>query len=1586
MQKPERALPVFLNMDSSFEQVAPNESPFVKNVESGINANPSIGSNNPTGEGQNAVDLTPSRSNVQVPGLLLPAGYNKMAGKFDSVVTNETYILYYNDQSNHSIWVLSGDTGLYNKIIQDTKLPITADQEAFFSDHRVKLRVIYDNDKKIIEKYFIATNGSGWQLWINVIAAIATGGFDANLFPYYTLVQPHFDRRELFEWAMRPPMMNPMVTPIPNTSADAGTINRIIDQAFQFAIVRNNTDGRPSTYSPYSLPLIIKSEDFLNSPDLLPKKALLTLDAGSCMTESIDIMVRFTAKKQLGIPSTSTWGEWQKYIRIYKYSNQSDVLQTQYWLRTNPWANFSYDPIQNTIQYVFDNSVLPELTNQDDAARLQNDIPIQSVSLTDVNADLALGDNLYGYNNLPATTIENVSVEVLEDSGNSCKLLTRKVQLYAVATRPGDRASFESMVGYYVGTDTQVRWGGIEASTSDPAAGFSEIESKEFGLDFADHSAFVCYAKGTPYYVVGEWYQVDSGNNLTKLPALLDFSNLDVLQGVNNIFLSDGYFICVFTFELPAGRYDFAIGRHNVNLSADFKDNSTYVMGIANSRIRLSVFSGLGSFITPDSLVSYKKEIEVDCTNGDVDVWGDGADVFLIFSPFTSASFLRFIEGYLKESPDNQLGVELFPYISNIGAQYSGSITDKNGFYFIYVKGHHGVDTAAVGFVCKLNCTYPTTFFILSIPDAFGPINNGFGYLTDHNSGVVGDCNRILITGRITDLTGLIPYQNVAISIANGSTVLTASDGTFTLIVHNGQNILRVDNIYVSGAGNFLVLLNGCAPMPLTVFNESLVPCFNCLPRKYPFPVVFKVIVQGGTKESLKQNASYQITMHVADLAGRLGFENVIQSVQVPSFIQRQDTLATFLKVLLNGALDIDPEFAWIAFSVSNQVNVLRYFEWVGDSMKFIDNQGNVVDDPSTAVFISIAIDSLYNYNVSKNFSVLASYQFSPDDRIRFIDDGNGNLLTSEIDLPILGTNYNQAMQTAGIVPPSSTVPIITLTNNNAIQNNVSTGGTTPTTTTSFATTQNNISITLFVKFDSRLAALKDNTGFWIEVYTPTQQPIDFPYNELQWYPLINGEIAVFKGIVNGQPVFTFPTEIVLPFWDTYLYFRSISIPNVGDKFLNHPFESPNISDSFGANVSSGGRKWEKNDDALQQWVQSDIIKSDAFIGNGIITGIGTFRASNRKDFSQYPFGAIQAMHTERSIILVVCEKDWFTVSFDFHFTFPNPDGVMVTNLDKDISTPSQKIGSNFGMAPDDTATFVPSDHVVFWYDKRNAAWVFCDYRNATDVSDIVEERGGEVCHIGIKSYFIKKSQFITNWNQTHGTKDRFDVVAGVDSIRKNIHITFRPRRSNSNDVRSYVNKRRNTAINMQETVVYNIDSRRWKRMIGFTPEGYAELKGQTTGIEFISFAAGQAYFHNSATKSFLNFYGVQTEPVFMALFNKPADINKVLVAMSYDTQNSNPALFSDLIYTSFFNSFTYIPANYFKLKAGEIYSQVLRDMNSYPSNLRELQYLSMLQDGKRIYDVFFVIRMVGFYQTLNKYFQMNNMYAVLTEDKPSRK
>jgi hypothetical protein len=1551
MQHTDGILPLFLNCDKAYEKLDANESPYIRSVGWDVNGNPNLGisTGNPTGEGQNLLKLTPTRSNLAIPDVLKPVGYNLNRGSFESETTQELYYFNYNSNGQHGIYIIDGNTLQWSTVIIDPELGFTDDPEGFIASHRVTLRATFDKDKNIIEKHLILTDGNGWQKFINVVAAIATNGFDATLFPYWSLRPPHFDRRELLEFAPRPPMYRPEVIEIQNTSADTGKINRVIDKSFQFAYDFLNTDGRCSkTLSPYSLPLIIKSEDFLNNPDNLPKKGRLTLYAGSCMTEKIRIYVRLCG------------GDWRLYDTIAKYStcddNAPNVIGNEYWKRVDPWADYNYDTNLNEIEYIFDYSKVAQIISQQDALRLYNDMPIRSVAQSDLGDAIGLGYNQYDYDNFSCEVLNTLSATVKERDTDTCDIPLRRVRLYAYVGREANNNSYESQVGYYVDNDDIIYFGSLGMGLGSVAT-FDIAESKFFKLNFADKKAFRCYLKGTPFYSDGKWFQVNSDNSLLALGEDLDFGSEDTLTFVQNVFIAGGYFVCVFDLIVPAGRYIATLGRHDVESGGDYRNKSTYIMGIANSRIK-STTPNTGdrtlTSIKPNAIVAYSKEMEIDCTAADVDVWGNNADLFYVYCPhYLTEGFFRFIEGYLYESDDNNLPVELFPYNaeSTFGAtaQNWGRFTDKNGFYFLYIDNVLGA-LSGTEFTVRLNCAYPTVFVSETNKNGNGWHPGNTTYIATHNGGVVGDCNRVLVRGKITNLDGTINYSNVAVSIKDGSTVYSRSDGTFELVTHNGQNTNRVSNIYVNAGGNFLMTISDCGQVPLFNFNEALAPCVNCNERVYPIPINLAVNIQGGSQRSLKENGTYTVVVYGGDLAGRLMYANPFEDVTVPSFLERNNTNPTYLQVGISSGFDLSdyPDIKWMAFGVSKNISLTRYLQWVGDNIKFIDNKGNIVTDAATAVFCAITIDSLYDYNISKNFSVLAKYQFVEGDRVRILDDGEGNLLTvanfgDPIDLQVLGTNYNQAAIRAGLLPPEANTVLPEQSQ------------------------ELTESVTLIVRYDSRLNELRDKTGFWIEIYQPAQASETIPYCEVEVFPVINGKIARFAGFLNGQPTYDYPATIDLDYWDTYQFSRNITIRDVGDKFFSHPFESPNISDDWGAGCGSCGRQHIANPEAKQRWFKDDVIKGDDFVSEGLINGLATFRGANRKNFKGYAWGGIIAIIQQRSIIAFICENDWFCTNYDFNYVFANAQGVQVANLDNKLSQPIQKIGGNYGLALEHTGTLIITNNFIFWYDYKNSAYVRFTYKGADDIG-----------RIGMQSYFHSKTGFITSYNNTVGKQRRFDVIAGIDRERNNLYLTFRPRRNNSNNLQSYINNRRNWDLKHQETITYNIDTEKWVRSEGFAPEAYGNIKGKESGMEMIGFAAGKPYrFFGGSNKSFLNYFGQTVEPVVIGVFNKQPDIVKILQSISLD---STMTWFVDLLMTNEVNSYSYIPLNYFKKKENVFYSEVLRDLNTYPNPAPEELFRSMLLDGKRVFGLFALCRLVGNPNEPNTYRELKSVYYVLTQ------
>lgn len=1561
--------PKFLNLDSSYEETDKSDSPFIKGLGWDINANGELptGTGNGSGEGQNEMALTPTRSTVKFPQELLPTiGKNTNVGWYESELTKELYYMNHNSHGFHGIYVINGELVEALKVIVDPKLAFSDNPRAFMADHRVSIRLIKNALGEVVEKILMITDGTEWQKWVLVNTAIATNGFDASLFPYWSLQSPHFDREELFQYPTRKPMVSPIITAIPNTVADKGVQNKLLDTGFEFCFQFVNTDGRETEVSPFSTPFYVKTEAFLSNPDNIIKKILLKLSAGSPLTEKINIYYRLTKKEDAGSNRFVTWGLWYLYDTIYKYTNNltntNSVFETPYWLRTSPWSAYNYNAVFNTIEYVFDNSKLGQVIGQDLFLRVETALPQLNVSFSDIGDAMLASNCRIGYDNFSEKVTDKLSMDWRAADNNACPVPTRKVTLYAYIGNSEEDFSYLSQVGYFLDTDTQFRFGGMRYSDATPDVAVLPEESKYFKLDFADREAFRVYFKGTPYFADGKWYQVNSDNSLVKLAANFDFSLLADRTLAKNIFDGGAYFVCVFEAELPAGRYIATLGRHNVASTSDYINTSTYIMGIANSRVKSQAAPEYPQVVSikPNALVTTSKEMEIDCTAGDVNVWGNNADLFYVFCPHISRGSIahyRFVEGYIKESPDRILGFELLPYnlTGDNGSDQGGVLTDKNGFYWGYTKADNS-DDREMGFTYRKNCAYPAIFIIYSSA-GFGWKENGVAYYSTYNGNQVGFGNYVVYRARITDVTGAIGYSNVGISIKDGSTVYTDGDGNARLIIHNGQQQNRQSNVYINAGSDFIITLDQCGPLPVSQYNENSVPCQTSTERVYPTTLTVAVRISIGEEKSTKSNATYIGTIVGADLAGRQTNACKFAITDVPSFLQRNSVTATFLQWAISGPLQLNQDsrtadIKWIGFFISRATNYQKYLQWVGDKVEFIDSNGAVTTSPSNSVFVRITIDSLLNANIKQNFTLFANYEFVNGDRLRVFDDGAGHLYDTAtygdmIDVDIQGTNYNQAAISANLVAP--------LTNTVIPANQ--TVGPNPT--------------TLYVKYDSKFDKLKDKTGFWIELYTPSQNLEKRPFGQVEGFlPVVNGEIAIYTGGGVSAPQYTYPTTGKLNFWDTYLLRRSISILNAGNKFFNHPFESPNITDLWGANAISWGQQAYEDPAAKQMWYDDTTLRSDPYITNGTKNGLGTWRSENKKDFKGYQRGGIIAVICDFNLIFFLCENGWFVTSYNYQYIFANQQGVQVANLDDNMGEPHQKKGDNFGCAYENTKTVFANTGMVGWHDAKNGSYVISNYQDANDITDIISQ--GK--RVGIKSYYTKKSQFVSEWNETHNLSSWFDISVGLDEQLNNLYVTFRPRRQNTQAVESYVNDRRNVQLENQETFTYNLNLQRWVRTELFAPESYARIRSFRMSNNMFSFVNGNPYYHSSlGPDTFCRIYGLLVKPVLIVVVNDKPENDKILMSITEDINGTK--MWCDMIYSNDDNGYSYIPTNYFIKKNTGYYAPVLKNMNTYPPlNIQEA-FRSFLMDGKHVFGRYFVVRFVMYEAKLGEYFEVNKLY-----------
>jgi hypothetical protein len=1542
MQRLNANKPIKLVSDKGEAYVGIDEATFLKGYRVGFNKN-QLKSDQSGETGGNFELGTGFNSSVELPHINKPDGTNVPVLLYNAEETNELYVGYWNSNNIHTIFCVDGLTQNISLVDIGSHLNFSLDPKHRIAPHRCVLRVFYGanagGEKVIREKALIFTDGFNWQTWINVRAGIGTNGFDATAYPYFKLYYPHYDRREFTDLAVRPPMLKPEVIPVPPTESDKGKPNSTLDRSTQFAFMYIYTDGRPTTLSPYSTPYINVRPGFSLTDSLAVRCLDLKLYAGSGNVEQIVLLVRFCG------------GDWYKYDTIDKFSdcgpNDKTVIGEDYWKRVNPWEGLNYDETLNTITYRYCGDRELGSFSQDDANRIQSDLPILSVGQTPAADALLYGDNLYGYDNISCDILDQFRVSVTEDNSNAaCEVNLVNIKVYAFITR---QEQWTQPI-WMRGEDGERFFGGASERRLNPIANKQpydiwQQEAEAFNLRLGTKDGMICYLAGTDYKSIGKQYSVVNGTKTLIGPV--DVNDPGYKQYLINLMTANGYFIQEFEFNVPAGNYVARLANHTAGTDSIYYKTSTYVQGICNRDF-------LAKFKLPNGQVTAgipkAKEIEIFACGGDVDFWdpqnGDG--IFHIYCP---ASFDyetwadgsrfkilgRFIEGYLHEDTENDIPVERVAYEAFRGdPNYNkgGWYTDHNGFFFT-TSSDGSSERSEVLFRSIYNCADSADVrFTTNIGgDNRGYFPNQNKYFKQSMGNSYGPCNRVKIPGRIVDQKTGEGLAGIGITLAENATYFTDAEGNFTIITHpyNGVNTNR--KIFYNSTRP--ITIEGCECVGYDTYDESLVPCVNCNERIYPltFSKAFIGALLGVIK-SHKDGGRYGVNASLGDPAGRMTFSNTVGYVDMPTIPDMGKIVPLRIRWDLLAPV-VFPDWAkWISFQVtSNQVSK-KFLQWVGDGIKFLDRTGNEVLDGNGAILSKITIQSLLDYNTENNLSTNTAYQFVPGDIVRIYDDGDGNYFPSTapggfMDFIIRGTNFNTVA--------------------------VSDEG------------ESEDGKSIVIDYDSRLLALKDKCGFWIEIMSPKDLSEDVRSCEVMTYAIINNKI-----VLDGVPI----TGQVLDSFDSYFVNRQIVIEECSGNAIAHPFISSSITDFFGAGCTSCGRLFVKDDAAKQTWYTDDTIKSDDLVNEGRVNGLGTFRESNRKQFKGKEWGGIVAMHAERGIVAFICANDWFLTDYNQNYVKTTAEGILTVNLDRNLSDPHQKVGQNYGCRFEETATIDFFDGLCIWADINNSAVVAMNYQEAVDIA-----------RIDNKSYFVDKFRYTKDFNNKLAPADYLnnlvEISGGTDPSSRIYHLTFRPRRMLSRNPSAFINNEREKFLDMQETILFSLDQKAWVGFAPYTPEMYCRFKDSSTGLELVTSASGNIHYHNSkGVKSVNTFYGIKTEQVIELVGTGEEAKDKLLQGIVQDSRGI--AYTIDSIKTNLPNVYSYVPRPYFKKEEGMFNAAALRNCVVYPNINKPKE--SHLIDGGVISGVWFKIRLVRDINFIDGYNELNYVFLRYITREKSKK
>lgn len=1512
--------PVKLVTDKNESQVNPDEATFLKNYRVSINKN----QNNDAQEGGNFGVGTGYTSNQRAAvELLLPAGINTKVLDKEIVVLNQVYIGYWNSNGNHGIYRINGNDNTAEIVIVDSRLNFSDDPKHSIPEHRVSATILYnstdENTRSIKEIIFQYTDAFNWQRWININACIGTGGFKTS---YYKVHKPHFDFDEYIDYPFRPPMYPPSVVPVAPVPDDRGKSNNI-PESVQFSIQYIFTDGRTTTLSPYSLPYI---KSLTAVPGKLDSRCLdLTLYAGSGHVEKIKILVR------------SCGGEWKVYDTINKFSdcgvNDESIIQNKYWTRQNPWDDYQFDDEENTIVYRYCGDKECGIFSAEDAIRYQQDTPLLSTAINNIGDSVVLGNNKYGYNNLSCEVLDKIDLSVIEESGEGvCSPKNVTVKFFAYINR-------NEKVNQFIwrhGESAECYFGGMMENMSNDLE-FVNTEGPTFNLRLGSKEGFLCYLSGTPYTAISKQYIVNINNSSKSFIGVINIDDAQQLQNAKDALNRGDYFIQEFEFRIPCGNYTARLSSHMSEVTDIYHEKSTYVQGMCNPIAQV-----YGGRRRTDTNLIYKptKEFEFSVCDEDIDFWFDQSirSTFLIFTPgalgfakghtpsfYNAAPLGRFIDGYLSEDVADKIPVELVKYQSNQGFvdyEYNGGWTDHNGFFFAS-SSRGDSNRSEIDFEAVHNCN--DVRFLSTI----GGSNRGFFPNRDVSikqrmGNSYGPCNRVLIKGKVIESGTGLGIPGVGVTLKGTAVYYTDTEGNFTIIAHPfTYNSRQAFPIYFNSSTQRILMSSDCGKIPTENYDQPL-PCISCDIREYNLvnPKILK-FASGGTITSLKDGGRYGVYAAGLDLALRGTFANFVGYLDMPTIMDMGGIKPLKIGWNITGLLNLPKDIKYLSLLITNNLNNRRYLQWVGDGIVFLNRNGEETTDGNGAIFAKISIQSLFEYNNQNNFSTNTAYQFVSGDKVRIYDDGDGNYFPSSgeggfMDYPVRGSNFND---------------VSTIDNPDETEDGKS----------------------IIIDYDTRLLQLKDSCGFWLEIMSPREcTDLELAYEVSVILPVIDGELV--DGITSGE----------LPAFDTYYINRGIVVKDCSGVSINHPFASSSISDFFGTNCNSYGRVLARNENAEQKWFPLDIIKSDNFINEGSVNGLGTFRERNRKQFKGQGRGGIVAIHSETAIIMFICENDWFTTNYDQEYVKITPTGILQANLEDNISNPNQKTGDSFGCSYEHTETIDFFEGICVWADIKNTALVFMDFKSIVDIT--VK---------GNKSWFINKFKYVEKFNksipQENYTSELIGISGKIDPQSKSYHLTFRPRRNKSVSLLDFVNNEREFFLDMQETMLFNLNQNEFIGTVGYAPEGYARLRDSITGVELIAFALSLPYFHNSVgVKTENEFFGIKTEQVIEVVFRGEESKDKLFQGVTLESRGL--PYFIDRIVTSEKGVFSYLPIDYINKKTGAYHGAFLRDTNVYPSPEHPME--SMLIDGGAITGLWAKIKFVRSMRELDKYNELDYIWV----------
>jgi hypothetical protein len=1241
-----RLIPNKINLDKASELMEPNEARFIKNLTAYLGAN---GQYQGVKEGHNQGKLKSVQANEIYVFIqeLASTTESYIIGSFPSKETNSVFAFLWTDNGNNIIYRINGKNRSYD-IVWRGQLNWQRKPEHFISEVNVWLEVAVISDPSTGQRkdrsFLMFTDGINQPRQICVEDSIATDSFNASLYPYFAGI---YDRTYAYNMGIPTPLDCVELTEKMPTEEDLTKNNGFKYNTWQLRITDVDVWGRPSEHGIISDLYIPGINDCIANSNSLPRCLEARFPSGSPFVDKKIVEYRNCNSQQ-----------WYRSDVIEKYVGSS---LGEWWLRErNP--DVVYDDATGEIIYTFcaDKECIPlpvEETN-----RTQNPIPRVTQAISKIGDVVALSNNKTGYTPFSKDLLDKINFIVDKPEPSANNNATRKIEVYFKIYNPFG-FSFDAGGGVFT-ADNQTWFGRTRVNQLFPFY----LQFRNYGQTLTP-KGFVGYLSNGDYAISKQYVKSASGE-------LEEFQPVD-WQDFDN---SKEYYQKLEFNSVPKGMYTLRLASHYADPINDsqFRDTSTYLAGVVPF-----------DFLNTQSPIGYSdlqnnalKELEINVCDGDYNTLSDNR-IMVVYDMVGDSVIV--VNGYVYEKDNAATGgtnipVEGLYFNANetVGGQNirtNSRSTDHNGYFFVagtqdrYQFNFKGAcncqpieiirDRSASG-----NQLYPLVTYY--IENRTGGGDNAF--ISDCPSYSSSSCNRILLKGKVTLCNSNIGVPNVSVTLSGSKSVVTDSNGEYTIIAHdlmsNNAILNRPYKIYYNGGSCGSLDCNGGCLAPV----EGIIsPCVSCSERIIE---ISTVELSYEVKRGLLSGGRYGAGTTGHDL---LGGHNFVQNkdadyFNIPSMAETQTFDFSSLRVVISPDAIFPDWVRKLTFYITAELSMQDYISWIVDDIELIDNTGN--ENTIAPSQIKIYYRSLNEYNKQNNFNTTTGWGIIADsttiprvsDYVEFIyNDGKfyNKQLKSQIKYDSNGQYF-------------------------------------------------------LIDFENDLRDLK--SGALIRLVRPSEcegQDIFF-------------ELCGSINVINGVPQ---RLELPLNAFDTYFKYRSIPVPvetGTDNETVNElrtfgfPFEHHSPSDFWGYKCKNVGRVNTKNPYEAEIYDLNQVALSGAISINGQLNYLNYFSESKMTRFEvPNATGGIVALLFEMGIALVLCQYDQFTVGYNDNLARVNADGsVQVPSAASQFGKPQRKIGSNFGCLLKDKSTIRKRDGIVVFLDRVKSDLL---QHNFSDVRSLIE-------------------------------------------------------------------------------------------------------------------------------------------------------------------------------------------------------------------------------------------------------------------------